>query len=718
MLAPIGCKRETKTVKQAPSPPAPPQSKAQKILQRIPADPHVAVVILDWPRVCGLLGSLQSAMQHSELGRELVAALRKMGEASPLPIPWTVDQLIKLGIDPQGPTVLLGSKDPLLIFAVKDAKAFLARALSRLGSAGAKWEAMDSRGASIKVLTGPTPLACLRQGELMFCSQNPDTLVAASRQRPPRSLWSTLSTSEQERIESSSAIIAGKALMLSGVGSLRAEGDGVTIRLKLTGAPLKNATALFSTKGKSSLLGLAENARTVIQARANIAALLNLASEAIPTLGRMGLDPIKIQAGLTGELLLMEWDDLEAVLLVGSRNPALSQEVVEVLARGLSKQGPGAPAMKITPLDQQGGKIYRIQTPAPKGSRPTPRRPSSKPSPASQPVELGLAASPAGILVGSWKGVLALTKKGAPTKNMWATKLATAEEKEAFNTRSILASRSYLGDPLNLLGPHLNQVMQDARLPKRARDALELGRLLLDQMHTQTTGVLMERDDRVRIILRLSTLHRDDQEEDAAAKKLWIKGLKAKYSGKQDAYQAILKQLSAKHGGTRYGSLEKRDQAGMLGSAFITLLAGTAMPIFGSFLLGKKSGEAQEELHRMAISAQLYYQTDHPGRGGKIRKRHFPPTTTWTPAAPCCKTGGQCPARHKAWSQGTWKALNISMDAPHYFQYRFINQGRRFMIEARADLNCDGKFSLYRIGGRGEKGKVTLSEISSQRPLE
>lgn len=713
MLAPIGCKRETKTVKQAPSPPAPPQSKAQKILQRIPADPHVAVVILDWPRVCGLLGSLQSAMQHSELGRELVAALRKMGEASPLPIPWTVDQLIKLGIDPQGPTVLLGSKDPLLIFAVKDAKAFLARALSRLGSAGAKWEAMDSRGASIKVLTGPTPLACLRQGELMFCSQNPDTLVAASRQRPPRSLWSTLSTSEQERIESSSAIIAGKALMLSGVGSLRAEGDGVTIRLKLTGAPLKNATALFSTKGKSSLLGLAENARTVIQARANIAALLNLASEAIPTLGRMGLDPIKIQAGLTGELLLMEWDDLEAVLLVGSRNPALSQEVVEVLARGLSKQGPGAPAMKVTPSGERSSKVYRIQTTAPMAGRP-----SSKSSSNLKTVDLGLASSPAGILVGSWKGVLALSKKGAPKENPWTTELASAEEKEAFNARSILASRSYLGDPLSVLAAQMDRTIQASNLPKKAWDAMELGRFLLDQMHTQTTGVLMERDDRVRIILRLNTLHRDDQEEDAAAKKLWIKGLKAKYSGKHDAYQAILKQLSASHGGTRYGSLENRNKAGLLGSAFISLLVGTAMPAVYSFLQGKKSGEAHEELHRIAISARLYYQTDHPGRDGKIRNPHFPPTTAWTPAASCCKTGGQCPARHKAWSQGTWKALNISMDAPHYFQYRFINQGRRFMIEARADLNCDGKFSLYRIGGRGEKGKVTLSEISSQRPLE
>jgi hypothetical protein len=82
----------------------------------------------------------------------------------------------------------------------------------------------------------------------------------------------------------------------------------------------------------------------------------------------------------------------------------------------------------------------------------------------------------------------------------------------------------------------------------------------------------------------------------------------------------------------------------------------------------------------------------------------FPASVDWTPAEPCCKQlGGRCAPGAKAWDHPTWRALGFAMKEPHLFQYRFVSDGKgrkaRFLIEARADADCNGVYAVYRRQG-------------------
>jgi type IV pilus assembly protein PilA len=150
-------------------------------------------------------------------------------------------------------------------------------------------------------------------------------------------------------------------------------------------------------------------------------------------------------------------------------------------------------------------------------------------------------------------------------------------------------------------------------------------------------------------------------------------------------------------------------------TAFTGILAAVAIPAFMKYIRHSKTSEASVHVHR-GYSAAASYAAEHAGQGKRFA---FPASTGWTPAAPCCgHPGGKCAPDASAWTGPTWRALEFSVDEPHYYQYRFTSEGKgaaaRFTIEARGDLNCDGVYSSYKMEGEVD-GR---GDVRSRRGLE
>ncbi len=144
-----------------------------------------------------------------------------------------------------------------------------------------------------------------------------------------------------------------------------------------------------------------------------------------------------------------------------------------------------------------------------------------------------------------------------------------------------------------------------------------------------------------------------------------------------------------------------------VGVAIIGVLAAVAIPSYQKYMRRGKTVEASVNLGRLAEAIRMLKLVNKKGRS-VLR------ATDWTPKAGCCgQAGDRCAPDLTAWQGPTWSALGFSIDEPHYFQYRVQIEGSggaaRYIVEARADLDCNGKFSNYK--------RVTGPE-DAQGPLE
>jgi hypothetical protein len=712
VVAAAGCTRkQAKPGKgQAKKQEAAGATSTRELLKLIPADARTAVVVQDWPALYKLVGAVEGGLSGMELGRELLARARVLTGGLPITVPWNLAELRELGLDPEGPLAVYGKDQPLLLFSVKDEKLFWKEVAALAGRRGGKWTRQSAEGLDLRVLSGPLQAVCVPDGKRVLCSPNREAVLAAKKKKPARSLWGALSSLEQKVVSRATVVVAGTGHQVRGVGSLRVEGDGVTLRVRITGKPLQRLSTVLNTKGRPTLLSLAGDARTVIYGRLDLVSLMGMGKDLVPSLKKLGLDPIRLQARLTGEVLLMEGNDRSAALVVGSRDPSASREVVDVVARLLSAGASGKEkgqrgGLEVTPA---GDGIYRIEAEAPIEGFPL-------------KLSAGLAVGPVGIILGQWDAVKSLVRIQAP-KAGGATlgkALTTPEEKEAFGKGAALAVRSYLGDPMGPFAPAVSKLLEGSGIPESARRGLNLGRYLLDLMHGVTLGLRQDSPEQVRLVLRLTTLHRDGQKDDDAARKLWLRGLESKYKGDDAAYSRVVETLAKKYAGTRYGGLKKRNQPTALGAAFAGLTAAVAIPAVVRYINRSQAVEAVQGLKRIAVGARIYYHNEHADKAGRLVSKRFPPTVGWTPAKSCCETGGMCKPNPRSWQHTTWRALRFQAMVPHRYQFRFVNNGKAFVAEARGDLNCDGVTSLYRIVGRANKqDAVELDRLEQERPLE
>ncbi|MBX3154380.1 MAG: hypothetical protein KF773_00140 [Deltaproteobacteria bacterium] len=120
---------------------------------------------------------------------------------------------------------------------------------------------------------------------------------------------------------------------------------------------------------------------------------------------------------------------------------------------------------------------------------------------------------------------------------------------------------------------------------------------------------------------------------------------------------------------------------------------------------GRDRAEAQLMLNKIGKSAKTAY----------VENAEFPKGSAGlTPATACCSTPDKkCKPDPSAWSGSpVWKALDISLDEPHVFQYSYEGDGKTFVAKAVGDPGCTGTPITLRVEGSAAGGnpQITLSE--------
>jgi type IV pilus assembly protein PilA len=167
----------------------------------------------------------------------------------------------------------------------------------------------------------------------------------------------------------------------------------------------------------------------------------------------------------------------------------------------------------------------------------------------------------------------------------------------------------------------------------------------------------------------------------------------------------------------------------MIVVAIIGVLAAVAIPAFIKYVRRSKTMEAAMNLRKLYDSSVSYYVGDHTDAAGGILPKQFSAPQGWTPAQGACCPNKCVPNQPPGeWLTPTWQSLNFGVDDPHYFSYQVAadvgngsSAGDRQQLQASADLNCDGVYSLFQrtvIVGAGLSIISGGSGLYSQNELE
>jgi len=105
--------------------------------------------------------------------------------------------------------------------------------------------------------------------------------------------------------------------------------------------------------------------------------------------------------------------------------------------------------------------------------------------------------------------------------------------------------------------------------------------------------------------------------------------------------------------------------------------------------------ELRLNVMRMWYGAKSYWESNY----------EFPPRSAdWNPPNTACDGSRRRSHRTADWKTSpTWEALNFDPsfgDDVYIGSYRYSIRGNEFVVEARADLKCDGKLTVVRRTGR------------------
>jgi type IV pilus assembly protein PilA len=142
----------------------------------------------------------------------------------------------------------------------------------------------------------------------------------------------------------------------------------------------------------------------------------------------------------------------------------------------------------------------------------------------------------------------------------------------------------------------------------------------------------------------------------------------------------------------------------MIVVAIIGILAAVAIPAFMKYIRRSKTVEATMNIRKLFDSSVSYYEAEHSTTAGVILAKQFPTSVGPSPGAKgfCCgKPGDKCAPSPTSFqdANGSWAALNFSVDDPFYYVYQYTSSGvdtaATFHADAYGDLDCDGIFSTY-----------------------
>lgn len=137
--------------------------------------------------------------------------------------------------------------------------------------------------------------------------------------------------------------------------------------------------------------------------------------------------------------------------------------------------------------------------------------------------------------------------------------------------------------------------------------------------------------------------------------------------------------------------------------------------------------EARGVLKAIGDGAQSWYEQERSNANGDRVPRHFPNgrsplgiskrgTYTHPPKAPCAN--GKPVYTPSSWAMQPWRSLKFGFSKTHYGQYTYIvnneQKGRNpsFTVIAKADLDCSGRYFIYRMVGQKDPNGEIIRKTS------
>ena len=153
----------------------------------------------------------------------------------------------------------------------------------------------------------------------------------------------------------------------------------------------------------------------------------------------------------------------------------------------------------------------------------------------------------------------------------------------------------------------------------------------------------------------------------------------------------------------------------MIVVAIVGLLSAIAVPSFIKYMHRARTSEASQQLEKIYNAARIYFI-----------ERQVPDSQAPTPAVTCCAGGNSKGAVDAAqWKVPTWEKLHFAIAESHYYRYEFVRTGvaagSSFTARALGDLDCDGLYSTYEMGGAAQASGLDPSGSATRRsirPLE
>ncbi len=137
----------------------------------------------------------------------------------------------------------------------------------------------------------------------------------------------------------------------------------------------------------------------------------------------------------------------------------------------------------------------------------------------------------------------------------------------------------------------------------------------------------------------------------------------------------------------------------MIPTATIGVLAGVAVPAFLQYMKRSKASEASLNLNRIGKSLKMFY-----GENAKLPVGDAP----LTPAKHCCgQPANKCAPDVAAWhTDKIWSALDMEIDEPTIYQYRYHSDGKTATVEAVGDADCDGNPATFVLTVTSDGGQI------------
>ncbi|MCK5796362.1 MAG: hypothetical protein KAI47_04210 [Deltaproteobacteria bacterium] len=672
------------------APTAVPAWTAESILAWAPATAQRLVVVRDMKALYTILTDLLDAVTVAPGGAELLAHVKGILAHAPIPVPWTLGGLKDLGLDPAGAfAIVTVRRRHLVLLSLSDAAMFK-RVTGKMG----QWTPKTIGGVSFDTLTlsrrHQRPLACHITGKRAICSNAPEAAAPLIKEiSRPKALGQRLDASQRAQTARALGFVWLQKPHLDALATATMTPDGVAVRADLTSLAFAQASKMLGpilgqATTESTILGLAAGSTSRAYVRLPIPLLGRLFPPPQDPKARAALGPGI--ANLTGELLALERPGGELAIVIGTKEQPQAEKLLALLGKlATTKLKKTKHKKKIAfslaqkKIAGKAGWILKLT--------------QTKPVPITH--TWGIVAGKLGLIIGSLPTVKSLADQDQADAKAFLASL-TAEDREVYGKGAIAGLQLALGDPLRGLGGTLDKMLP-AQAPPKVRLFVDLGRFLFAQLDHVSLGQAQTSPQKMRIVASLHTLHRKGHANDDAARRLWRRGLKANLKGDATTFAKTLDELETTYAKTPYGALKKR-QKGALFTTITGIAAAIAIPAFVKYLHRSKAMEARVNVRRLAMLVRM----------ARLDNKLPRMTSGWIPVKPCCKSPkGRCAPDAALWSKPPWKILRFDVRDPSYFQYRYRFDGKKVVVEARGDFDCDGAFSHYQMEGT-VKGKHGL----------